>query len=203
MHTARSWIAQSALLLGLAIAFSACGGSDSPTSPSGPDFERALAPGEYQVSVTGDVRRTFEGTGAFWDELGTPPFSGWDRVLLDVLGNPDALNGAAFDLCSVPAPGTFVFDAAIPFGGCPSEVGRVMGGFIVQLGAPQVDELDCYPSGYGTKDFQGVLTIASVTASDIQGEARGDGTCSRHPHSELAPMHSAVVSVRVRFRAAR
>ncbi len=187
----RSWI-----LIGLGLVLCvACGDSEQPT---GPDFERALAPGEYQVSVTGDVRRSFEGTGAFWLELSDP------AVLIDAMGDAGALDGATFVLCDPVSPATpYDFDAVTEFAGCPSDPGRVAGGFIIQLGAPQADELDCYPNGYGDKDFEGVLTITSVTAEAIEGEAEGSGTCSRHPYSEIEPMGSAAVSVRVRFRAER
>jgi hypothetical protein len=188
----------------MAACISACSDSNSPASAGGPDFDRALGVGEYQVRVTGDVQRSFETTGAVYGELGTPPFSGWDRATFSMMGNPDALNGAAFDLCTVPtAPATYAFDAMTPFAGCPSDPTLAMGGFIVQLGAPQADELDCYPNGSGNKNFHGSLTITAVTGSDIQGEATGTGTCSRHPHSEVGPMRSAAVSVRVRFRASR
>jgi len=180
--------------------FSACGDSDQLTSPN---FERELGPGEYQVSVTGAVQRSFETTGARSYILGNPPLSGWDRAMLDLMGDSDALDGASFALCSVPSPATYVFDAVTPFAGCPSDPGRVTGGFIVQLGAPQEDELDCYPNSYGDKDFDGVLTITSVTDNEIQGEAQGNGTCNRHPHSEVEPMQPAAVSVRIRFRAVR
>jgi hypothetical protein len=187
-----------------AVTFSACGTTDPPTSPGGPDFERHLGLGEYQVRVTGDVQRSFETTGATYYEIGSPPFSDGNRATLSLMGDPDALNGAAFDLCSVPfQQATYGFDAVTPFAGCPSDPSRATGGFIVQLGAPQEDELDCYANGYGDKDFDGVLTITSVTDSDIQGEAQGSGTCNRHPHSEVEPMQPAAVSVRIRFRAMR
>jgi hypothetical protein len=187
---------RSRILMGLGLVLCvACGDSEQPT---GPDFERELAPGEYQVSVTGDVRRSFEGTGAYWFELSDP------ALLLYAMGDADALDGAEFILCAPPSPAaTYEYDAVTEFAGCPSEPGRVAGGFIIQLGAPQADELDCYPNGYGDKDFEGVLTITSVTAEAIEGEARGSGTCSRHPHSEIEPMGSATVSVQVRFRAER
>ncbi len=184
-----------------AVTFSACGDTDSP---GGPDFERELGPGEYQVSVTGDVQRSFEKTGATYAESGTPPFTGFNRAtlyLMGVMGDP--LNGAAFDLCSSIQQATYGFDAVTQFPGCPSDASRATGGFIVQLGLPQEDELDCYANGAGDKDFEGVLTITSVTDSDIRGEAQGNGTCSRHPHSEVEPMGQAVVSVRIRFRAVR
>lgn len=181
-----------------AILISACSDSASPSTVP-PDFGRDLRPGEYQVSVTGDVRRSFEATGATLTELGAPT----SQMHLYLMGDPDALDGAQFDLCSAPAPGTFVYDAMTAFTGCPADPGRALGGFIVQLGAPQQDELDCYPNGYGNKAFDGVLTITAVTAGDIAGEAQGTGTCSRHPHSETVPMRSAVVSIRVRFRAVR
>jgi len=176
-------------------------------SPSGAtlDFERELEPGEYQVSVSGDIERGFEGTGASMYELGSPPFTGFSRVLLHMMGNSDALDGASFDLCEVPfAQATYAFAGRSPFTSCPSDSGRAAGGFIFQLGfVPQVDELDCYPNGYGDKGFEGILTITSITATEIEGEAQGQGSCSRHPHSEIEPMGSAVVSARVRFRAVR
>ena len=173
------------------------------STPGGPDFGRDLAPGEYQVSVTGDVQRSFESTGATYQEFATPP-SDFDRAFLSIWDNTDALNGADFYLCVMAVEGaSYRFDAATPFTACPSDPGRAWGGFIVQLGAPQADELDCYPNSYGDKAFEGVLIIASVTASDVQGEANGTGTCSRHPHSEIEPMQSAAVSVRVRFRAVK
>lgn len=184
---------------------SACGGTDPSGSDGGPDFTRALEPGEYQVKVTGDVERSFEATGARYYELGAPPFSGFDRAELDMMPDTDALNGAAFDLCSAPSqPGTYGFDATTAFAGCPSgDPTRVTGGFIIQLGAPQADELDCYANGYGEKDLDGTLTITAVTESDIQGDVQGSGVCSRHPHSEVEPMQSETVSVRVRFRAVK
>jgi hypothetical protein len=175
----------------------ACGDS------GGPDFERELGPGEYQVSVTGDVQRSFETTGAtFYDDQNLP---GWGRTSVYMWDDTDALDGADFHLCAAPVQqATYVFDAVTEPPSCPPEPGHVTGGFIVQLGAaPQQDELDCYPNGYGDKDFEGVLTITSVTANEIEGEAQGDGTCSRHPHSEIEPMRSAAVSVRIRFRAMR
>ena len=135
--------------------------------------------------------------------MATPP-SDFDRAFLSIWDNTDALNGADFQLCVMAVEGaSYRFDAATPFTACPSDPGRAWGGFIVQLGAPQADELDCYPNSYGDKAFEGVLIIASVTASDVQGEANGTGTCSRHPHSEIEPMQSAAVSVRVRFRAVK
>lgn len=185
--------------LAAAVTVTAC----SDSNPSGPDFNRQLAAGEYQVQVTGDVQRSFERTGATYTELGTPPFSGFDRATFDIFGNPDALSGAGFDLCVPVQPGSYAFDATTEFAGCPSAPGQATGGFIVQLGAAQADELDCYGNGYGTKNFDGVLTITSVTADDIEGEAEGTGTCSRHPHGEVSPMGSMSVSVHVRFRAAR
>lgn len=182
------------MVLGLVLCV-ACGDSGQP---SGPDFERDLEPGEYQVSVTGDVERNFEGTGAFWSELSGP------ALLLDAMGNPDALDGATFVLCETLSPeGTYQFDAVTEPWPCPEDPGRAAGGFIVQLGAPQEDELDCYPNGHGDKEFEGVLTLTSVTADEIEGDAQGSGICSRHPHSEMEPMGSAAVSVRVRFRAER
>jgi hypothetical protein len=195
-------------IVGFLVAATLAGCSDDGalTDPEngGPDFERELQPGEYQVSVTGDVERGFEATGASWAALGDPPFTGWNRVSFFLMGDPDALDGAAFDLCDVPAPATtYAFDAVTPFSGCPSDPGHGAGGFIVQLGAPQADELDCYPNGYGDKDFAGVLTITAVTTDEIEGEAEGTGTCSRHPHSEIEPMGSASVSIRIRFRAER
>ncbi|MBP2670851.1 MAG: hypothetical protein H6Q85_917, partial [candidate division NC10 bacterium] len=130
--------------------------------------------------------------------------SDFDRAFLSIWDNTDALNGADFYLCVMAVEGaSYRFDAATPFTACPSDPGRAWGGFIVQLGAPQADELDCYPNSYGDKAFEGMLIIASVTASDVQGEANGTGTCSRHPHSEIEPMQSAAVSVRVRFRAVK
>ena len=44
------------------------------STPGGPDFGRDLAPGEYQVSVTGDVQRSFESTGV-------PHTRSWQRRL--------------------------------------------------------------------------------------------------------------------------
>ena len=193
-----------AQLLVTAVTFGGCGGTEDSEVPDGPDFARELAPGEYQVSVSGAVQRSFESTGAFYRELGTPPFENFERVLLSMMGDPDALNGAAFDSCTVPVSGAiYDFDASRPFGGCPSDPGpgRVAGGFIVQLGAQQTDELDCYPNGYGDKAFQGRLTITAMSSSDVQGAAEGNGTCSRHPQSGTAPMSALTVTVRIRFRA--
>jgi hypothetical protein len=187
-----------------AVTFSGCGGSEDSTGPDGPDFSRELAPGEYQVSVTGAVQRSFESMGATYTELGSPPFVGFERAQLSLMGNQDDLNGAEFNSCAVPVPGaTYAFDATTLFAGCPSEPGRVTGGFIVQLGAPQADELDCYGNGYGDKAFEGHLTITAMSSNDIQGTAEGSGTCSRHPHSEIAPMGAANVTVRIRFRAVK
>ena len=200
---------RSAAIIGflvIAVMFSGCGGTEDSTGPDGPDFTRELAPGEYQVSVTGAVQRSFESMGATYVELGTPPFEGFERALLSLVGNPDALNGAEFNFCAVPVPqATYAFDATTPFGGCPSDPGpgRVAGGFIVQLGAPQADELDCYPNGYGDKAFEGQLTITAMSSNDVQGTAEGNGTCSRHPHSEIAPMGALTVTTRIRFRAVR
>ena len=132
------------------------------STPGGPDFGRDLAPGEYQVSVTGDVQRSFESTGATYQEFATPP-SDFDRAFLSIWDNTDALNGADFYLCVMAVEGaSYRFDAATPFTACPADPGRAWGGFIVQLGAPQADELDCYPNSYGDKAFEGVLIIASV-----------------------------------------
>jgi len=186
-------------LLAAAITTSGCDDS----GPTGPDFERSLAPGEYQVLVTGNVERSFEGTGASYVELGTAPFIGFERATLNMMGEAEALNGADFNLCSPAEPATLGFDATTQFTGCPSDPARVTGGFIVQLGAPNEDELDCYGNGYGDKDFEGVLTITAVTGDEIQGETQGSGMCSRHPHSEIEPMRSVAVTVRVRFRAVR
>jgi len=185
-------------MVAAAVTVAACGDSN----PSGPDFERQLAPGEFQVKVTGDVQRSFEKSEATYQELGTPPFAGFNRAQLEVMDNSGTLNGAEFLLCVPAEAGTYDFDATTEFSGCPSAPGRAMGGFIVQLGAAQSDELDCYGNGYGAKAFEGVLTITSVTAEDVVGEATGTGTCSRHPHSETSPMSSVSVTVRVRFRAA-
>lgn len=191
-------------LLVSVLAMAACGDPASPGSSGAPDFTRDLQPGEYQVAVTGDVKRSFESTGAEYYELGTPPFSGWDRAVLTMMPDQDALNGAEYSLCAVPsAPATYAFNATTEFAGCPGTPGQAFGGFIVQLGAPQQDELDCYANGYGDKDFDGVLTITAVTASDIEGEAQATGVCSRHPHSETMPMGSETVSIRLRFRAAK
>jgi len=191
-------------LLVTSLTFSGCGGTEGATGPDGPDFTRELAPGEYQVSVTGALQRSFESTGATYTELGSPPFVGFERAMLSLMGNQDALNGATFNSCVVPVAGaSYAFNATTPFAGCPSDPGRVTGGFIVQLGAPQADELDCYANGYGDKAFEGHLTITAMSSSDIQGTAEGSGTCSRHPHSEIAPMGAANVTVRIRFRAVR
>lgn len=182
------------------VTIAGCGNTD----PSGGlDFTRQLEPGEYQVLVTGDVKRSFEGTGATYQELGTPPFVGWNRVTLNIFDDVDALDGAAFDLCAVPTqPTVFSFDAATVFPGCPYDnPSMVTGGFVMQLGAAQADELDCYANDYGQKDFDGTLTLVTVTDHELQGEAQGSGVCSRHPHSEVEPMKAATVSVRVRFRA--
>lgn len=184
--------------LAAAVTVAACGDSN----PASPDFERQLAPGEYQVMVTGDAQRTFEKSEATYQELGTPPFTGFNRAQLEVMDNSGTLNGAEFLLCVPAQPGTYDFDATTEFAGCPSAPGRAMGGFIVQLGAAGADELDCYANGYGSKNFEGVLTITSVTADDVEGEAEGTGICSRHPHSETTPMDALQVTVRVRFRAA-
>ena len=180
----------------LLIPFFACSDSDQPAGPAGgaiPDFERELGPGEYQVSVTGDVQRSFETMGATFSET---KLYVWDDL--------DALDGADFYICPAPfKPATYVFDAVTRSTDCQPDPTRVIGGFIVQLGAPKEDELDCYPNSYGDKDFEGVLTFSSVTDSEIHGEAQGEGTCTRHPHSEVEPMHAAVVSIRIRFRAVR
>lgn len=179
--------------------------SETPPTdfPAKPDFERALGPGEYQASVTGDITRGVEGTGATMQELGNPPFTGGNRVLLHMGG----YDGASFNLCEVPLPqSAYGFDAQSPFVSCPSDPGpgRAAGGLGFQLGSvPLIDMLDCYPSGYGSRDLTGVLTITSVTADEIEGEVRGSGVCSRHPFSEIRPMGPAVVSVRLRFRAIR
>lgn len=189
--------------LGLAAAV-LCSGCGSDGQPTGPDFDRQLAPSEYQVRVTGDLHLAVEGTGAAFAVLGTPPFSGWNRAAFHMMGDADALNGAEFNLCFIPSsPGSYSFDAEAPFAGCPSDPTTVAGGFIIQLGAPGLDELDCYPNSYGTKDFQGLLTITTVTAGEIAGEAEGSGICSRHPHSEIEPMTSASVTIRMRFSATR
>ena len=75
---------------------------------------------------------------------------------------------------------------------------------MIQLGVPQAGVLDCYPNGYGDKDFEGVLTITSVTDGDIRGEAQGDGTCSVHPNNDFIEMlQKRTVSIRMRFRAVR
>lgn len=168
-----------------------------------PDFERQLEPGEYQVSVTGDIKRGFEGTGATMYQPGDPPFTGYNRVVAYMMGNSDALDGATFDICEVPLPqGTYVFDVQEPFSSCPSDSGRAAGGFIFQIGVvPQIDELNCY--GWRRDTFAGVLSITSVTASEIEGEAWGEGKCTRDSHSDIGPTGSAVVSARLRFRAIR
>jgi hypothetical protein len=187
-----------------AVVLSACGDNGPPTTPGGggPDFERVLAPGDYQVSVGGDFQRAFERTGATFRDYQNGPGSA--VTILYLWDDFDALDGAQFDVCPAPLQrGTYAFDAVTPSTECPLDLARVAGGFIIQLGAPQDDELDCYPNGYGNKSFGGTLAITSVTANEIEGEAQGSGTCSRHPHSEITPMHSADVSVRIRFRAIR
>jgi hypothetical protein len=187
-------------LLAAAATLSAC---DDNSTPGGPDFGRALEPGEYQVSVTGDVQRSFESTGARYEEFATPP-STFDGTHLRIWDDLDALNGAEFVLCVRPVQGEgYHFDADVWFATCPSDAGNTAGGFIVQLGAPQADELDCSGSSYGDKEFTGTLVISSISGSDIEGEAYGTGTCSRHPHSEIVPMGSENVTVHVRFRAVK
>ena len=82
-----------------AATFAGCSDDGALTDPAdgGPDFTRELQPGEYQVSVTGEVERAFEATGASWAELGDPPFTGWNRVSFFLMGDSDALDGAGFD----------------------------------------------------------------------------------------------------------
>ena len=182
-----------------AVTFSACGDTDAP---GGPDFERELGPGEYQVSVTGDVQRSFETKGATYLEF--PHIVGFERGRLYLWEDTDVFNGlhgAQFDICAAAQQGAYPFDARGGWVGCPTDLSRATGGFIVQLGVPDY-ELDCYPTGTGGEDFEGVLSITS-TDSDIRGEAQGNGTCSLRPRTAVGPVRQAAVSVRMRFRAVR
>jgi hypothetical protein len=205
-HTAKRMTAQGGKMKGItifgcfvaAVTFSACGDTESP---GGPDFERELGPGEYQVSVTGDVQRSFETTGATFLEPQFPV--GFEQGTLALYGVGDDYPDAQFELCPTAQQRAYVFDAMLQEARCPSDPRRANGGFMIESRVPQAGVLDCYPNGYGDKDFEGVLTITSVTDSDIRGEAQGDGTCSIHPHEDFESRQTAAVSIRMRFRAVR
>ena len=187
-----------AVLLDLLTASATLSACSYSSAPGGIDFGRALAPGEYQMSVTGDVQRSFEKVGAAYLQEGTS-----DRVLLWIWDDTDALNGAAFEVCAPVAGATYAFNTTMEMTGCPNGA-TAPGGFVAQLGTePQLDELDCSGNSYGEKNFAGMVTITAITGNEIEGEANGSGKCSRHPHSEITPMGSEEVSIRMRFRAIR